>query len=76
MNKNTKSNAATHAKVDFLYHYLVREHNFAQEMQDIDGLFEDTQEKIEAAEKEHAALEDKEISVAYSSIAIRFQERV
>ena len=44
-------------------------------MQDIDGLFEDTQERIEAAGKAHAILEDKEISVAYSPMAIRLQER-
>ena len=44
-------------------------------MQDIAGIFEDTQDKIEAAEKKNTALEDKEISAAYSPMVIRFQER-
>ena len=74
-NKSTKSNNAIHATVDFLYHYLARELRFAQGMEDINGLFEDTQAKIEAAEEANTALEDKEISAAYSPMAIRLQER-
>ena len=75
LDKNITFNDATHAKVDFLYHYLAREHIFLQGMEDIYGLFTETQERIDAAEEANAALEDKKTSTAYSSIAIRMYNR-
>ena len=44
-------------------------------MEDINSLCMDIHDKIEAAEEANAALEDKEISAAYSPMESRLQER-
>ena len=44
-------------------------------MDNIDNLFMETQEKIDAAKETNTALEDKNISAAYLPIAVRMQNR-
>ena len=70
LNKYTISNESTHANVDFLYHYLARDRRFAQGIGDINNILMELQEKIDAAGATNVAIENREITTAYSPIAM------